>query len=68
MKKAKRRKINVAQVCASIRRDLIELGIEVPTEEIRIVWSGGEREVWINVNNRRVWGSLDGRIMRGGKI
>ncbi|KKL54989.1 hypothetical protein LCGC14_2259910 [marine sediment metagenome] len=64
-----RRKVNVAQVCASIRLDLMErLGIEVPTEEIRIVWSGGERKVWINVNERRVWGSLDGRIMRGGKI
>lgn len=64
-----KRKVNVAQVCASIRRDLMErLGIEVPTEEIRIVWSGGEREVWINVNERRVWGSLDGRIMREGEI
>ena len=65
---AKRRKINVAQVCASIRRDLIErLDIEVPAEEVRIVWSGGGREVWISVNNRQVWGSLDGRIMREGE-
>lgn len=66
---AKRRKINIAQVCASIRRDLIErLGIEVPTEDIRIVWSGGEREVWINVNEGRVWRSIEGRISQVGKL
>ncbi len=64
----KRHKTNVRQVCASIRRDIIErLGIEVPTE-CRIVWSGDEREVWITVNERTVWGSLEGRVMQEGKI
>ena len=62
------RKVNVAHACASIRRDLIQLGIEVPTENIRIAWSDGKRKVWINVNDETVWGSLDGRIMPVGKI
>ena len=62
-----RRKTNVKQAVAGIRLDLIKLGLEVPTE-CRIVWSGGEREVWINVNDRQVWGSVQGRVYMAGKI
>ena len=64
-----RHKVNVKQVCASIRRDLIEhLGIEVPTDDIHIIWKGGDRTVSINVKTRVVWGDLEGRIMLEGKI
>lgn len=64
-----RRKIDIKQVCASIRRDVIEkLGIEVPTEEITILWKGGEVEVWINVKERIVYGSAQGRVMIEGRI
>lgn len=65
----KRRKTNVKQAIAGIRRDIIKrLDLEVPTEEIRIVWSGGEREVWVEVNERQVWGSIEGRVYGVGEI
>ncbi len=63
----KRRKTNVRQATAGIRLDLIKLGLEVP-KECKIVWSGGERRIWINVNTRQVWGSVEGRVYMAGKI
>lgn len=66
-----RRKVNVTQVCASIRLDLIEkLGLEVPNGTVRIGWRDGDRKVWILVdgNVRLVFSSLDDRVMLEGKI
>lgn len=55
-----RRKVNVKQVCASIRRDLIDkFHIEVPNEDVTITWKGGDkRELSIHVLTRQVWGSV----------
>jgi len=60
----KRRKTNIKQVIASIRRDIIEkFNIEVPTEDITIVWKGGDKRIiYLDVLKRRVTGSVKERF------
>jgi len=65
-----RRKVNIRQVCASIRLDLIKkLGVEVPNEEVTISWKGGDyREIYIHVLTGEVWGSVKEQYYAVGKI
>ena len=63
-----RRKVNIRQVCASIRRDVEATGVKVPRGETRVVWSDGERSVWVAVEQRRVYSCLQGRISMEGAI
>ena len=64
-----RRKINIQQVIASIRLDIKKkYGIEVPTETIHIRWKGGDRGVIVDVGQKLVFSSVDGRVMLEGKI
>ncbi len=65
-----RRKVNVKQVCASIRLDLIKkFGIKVPTESITIIWKGGDyREVTIHVTTGQVWGAIKEQFYKIGEI
>ena len=66
----KRRKTNIKQVCASIRRDLIDkFGIEVPTEDITITWKGGDKRViYVHVLTGQVMGSVKEQFYMVGKI
>ena len=64
-----RRKTNIKQVCQAIRRDLIDkLNLDIPINEIQVMWKGGDREVWINVKTRQVWASYKGRVQLMGTI
>ena len=66
----KRRKTNIRQVVASIRRDIIDkFGIEVPDEDITIIWKGGDkRMIAMHVLVREVWGSVKEQFYMIGQI
>lgn len=68
--KKKRRKTNIKQVCASIRRDLIDkFDIEVPNEDITITWKGGDyREIYVHVLTGKVAGSVKEQFYGIGEI
>ncbi|KKM96189.1 hypothetical protein LCGC14_1180570 [marine sediment metagenome] len=66
----KRHKVNIRQVCASIRLDLIaKFGIEVPNEDVTIIWKGGDyREIYVHALTRRVGGSIKEQFYTIGEI
>ena len=66
----KRHKVNIRQVCASIRLDLIKkFGIEVPNEDVTIIWKGGDyREISIHVLTGQVGGSVKEQFYIIGEI
>jgi len=65
-----RHKVNIKQVCASIRLDLIKaFHIEVPNEDVTITWKGGDyREISIHVLTGQVYGSVKEQYYMVGKI
>ena len=66
----KRRKTNIKQVIASIRRDIIDkFEIEVPNEDITIIWKGGDkREIYVHVLTGVVSGSVKEQFYGIGQI
>ena len=66
----KRRKTNIKQVIASIRKDIIDrLDIGVPDEDIVITWRGGDKRIiYLSVLTGRVTGSVKEQFYFVGEI
>jgi len=66
----KRRKANIKQVIASIRKDISDkFGIEVPDEDITITWKGGDKRIiYVHVLTGQVTGSVKEQFYMIGQI